>query len=75
MPEIEQPDFDELATGTLSDIDEAGEAIIEEAHFKGIAKLGTTTGTYWYSLRKMGVPAKEATKLTVEWMYLCEKAE
>lgn len=75
MPEIEQPQFDELATGTLSDLDERGEAIIDDAHYKGIARLGTTTGAYWYALKEMGVPARDATKLTIEWMYLCEKAE
>ena len=72
--EIEQPAFDELATGTLSDLEEVGDAIIDKAHYSGIAKLGTTTGTYWRSLREMGVPAKEATKMMIEWMYLCEGA-
>lgn len=74
--DIEQPNpnFDELAVGDLADVEEAGEAIIEEAHYKGIAKLGTTTGTYYYALREMGVPKKHALKLTVEWMYLCEGA-
>ena len=74
MPEINQPQFDELATGTLSDVEEAGEAILDQAHYKGIAKLGTTTGTYWYALTEMGIPAKDATKLTIEWMHLCEGA-
>lgn len=75
MPEIEQPAFDELATGTLSDLDEVGEAIIDRAHYKGIARLGTTTGTFWLSLVKMGVSPKHATRMTIEWMYLCERGE
>jgi hypothetical protein len=75
VPEIEQPDFDELATGTLSDLEEVGTAIIDDAHYKGIAKLGCTTGTYYASLIAMGVPPKHAATLTCEWMHLCEGAE
>ena len=69
---IEQPDFDELATGTLSDLDEVGDAILEDAHYDGIAKLGCTVGTYYISLIEMGVPPKHAWKLTIEWMNICE---
>ena len=71
MPEIEQPKFDELAVGDLADVEETGEAIIEDAHYKGIAKLGTTVGTYWVSLRTMGLPPEAATRLTREWMNIC----
>ena len=73
--DIDQPAFDELATGTLSDVEERGDAILDEAHYKGIAKLGVTTGTYWLSLREMGVPSKDATKLTIEWMLICSEGE
>jgi hypothetical protein len=69
------PDFDEMKTGTLSDLEERGEAIIDDAHYKGIAKLGCTTGTYYASLRAMKVPPKAALKLTREWMYLCEATD
>jgi hypothetical protein len=69
--EIEQPQFDELAPA-LSDVEEVGDAILDQAHYKGIAKLGTTTGTYYASLIEMGVPPKQATHLTIEWMHICE---
>ena len=69
--EIEQPKFDELAPG-LSDVEEVGDAILDRSHYQQIAKLGVTAGTYWYALREMGVPKKDATTLTIEWMHICE---
>lgn len=71
MADVEHHEFDELAVGSLSDVAEEGDAIIEEAHYQGIAKLGITTGTYYTALREMGVSKKHALKLTREWMQIC----